>query len=72
MGAIEDVIKAIELLNLGEKYSYKKIAATYSVNKTNVSVRVMRGQHPNPSIRNEIIEPLINNIIIKYFNKLIS
>ncbi|KAF1973256.1 hypothetical protein BU23DRAFT_465020 [Bimuria novae-zelandiae CBS 107.79] len=47
MGAIEDAIEAIQSLAPGEKFSYRKIAATYSVDRTTLSRRHKRVQAPN-------------------------
>ncbi|KAF1361313.1 hypothetical protein EJ07DRAFT_111794 [Lizonia empirigonia] len=39
MGAIEDAIRAIELLEPGEQFSYTKIAATYGCSRSALSQR---------------------------------
>jgi hypothetical protein len=47
IGAIDNAINTIESLDLGELFLYRKIAATYNINRTTLSRKHKRVQATN-------------------------
>ncbi|KAF1974659.1 hypothetical protein BU23DRAFT_461196 [Bimuria novae-zelandiae CBS 107.79] len=72
MGAIEDEIEAIQSLDPGEKFSYRKIAATYGVDRTTLSRRHKRVQAPNEAknINQQKLTPQQEQELVRYIEGL--
>jgi DNA-binding transcriptional regulator YhcF (GntR family) len=72
MGAIDDAINAIESLDPGELFSYRKIAATYNVNRTTLSRRHKRVQATNEAkkINQQKLNPQQEQELVRYIKDL--
>ena len=72
MGAIEDAIEAIELLEPGKPFSYRKVAATYGVNRTTLSRRHQRVQAPDKAkkINQQKLNPQQELELVRYIEGL--
>ncbi|KAF1965078.1 hypothetical protein BU23DRAFT_490728, partial [Bimuria novae-zelandiae CBS 107.79] len=69
---IKDAIEAIQSLDPGEKFSYRKIAATYGVDRTTLSRRHKRVQAPNKAknINQQKLNPQQEEELIRYIKRL--